>query len=305
MRSSAQFVPLWAYAALLSGMLLVGTYVGLSKPLTAALPVFLLAGLRFAIAAVIMLPWTLGPRLPIQSWIYLGVQSFFGNFLFSICMLYGVAFSNATSAGVIMSTLPAAVAVFSRLYLKEQLQARTWWAVVISVVGVLILQWAQQSSAEPVTNPAVGPRPVLGNLLLLAAVACEAIYVLMAKRLSQTLSPMRNSALLNLLGLLFMAPLALSQGIDFDFAKLQSSTWLLLLFYAFAASVGSTWLWLTGLQWVPASRAGVFTIGLPLAAAAVGIFVLGERVGPLHVLALACCVLAIILAARADSQDNR
>ena len=39
-------------------MALVGSYVGLSKWLVAVLPVFLLAWLRFGIAAVAMLPWT-------------------------------------------------------------------------------------------------------------------------------------------------------------------------------------------------------------------------------------------------------
>ena len=47
-----------AYLLLAGSMALVGTYVALSKPLTAALPVFLLAFLRFAIAAVAMLPWS-------------------------------------------------------------------------------------------------------------------------------------------------------------------------------------------------------------------------------------------------------
>ncbi len=51
-----------AYALLTGSMALVGTYVALSKPLTAAIPVFLLAFLRFAIAAGAMVPWTLRAR---------------------------------------------------------------------------------------------------------------------------------------------------------------------------------------------------------------------------------------------------
>jgi len=79
------------YLLLLAGMALVGTYVALSRPLTAAFPVFLLAWLRFAIAAVAMAPWTMGragdPPLSRRQWGALFTQSFFGNFLFSICML--------------------------------------------------------------------------------------------------------------------------------------------------------------------------------------------------------------------------
>jgi threonine/homoserine efflux transporter RhtA len=50
-------VPWLAYGALALSTSLVGTYVGLSKLLVLVFPVFLLAWLRFGMAAVIMLPW--------------------------------------------------------------------------------------------------------------------------------------------------------------------------------------------------------------------------------------------------------
>ena len=46
-----------AMTCLALSMALTGSYVALSKPLVAALPVFLLAWLRFGIAAVAMVPW--------------------------------------------------------------------------------------------------------------------------------------------------------------------------------------------------------------------------------------------------------
>ena len=46
-------------------MALVGSYVGLSKLLVAVLPVFLLAWLRFGIAAVAMLHWV--KRTPAEA----------------------------------------------------------------------------------------------------------------------------------------------------------------------------------------------------------------------------------------------
>jgi drug/metabolite transporter (DMT)-like permease len=62
----------------------VGSYVGLSKLLVVAFPVFLLAGLRFAIAAVLMLGWLRKPadEAPLDAhsrWL-LFLESFLGNF---------------------------------------------------------------------------------------------------------------------------------------------------------------------------------------------------------------------------------
>ena len=42
-----------------SDLALVGVYTALSKPLSAVFPVFLLAWLRFTIAALVMIPWLL------------------------------------------------------------------------------------------------------------------------------------------------------------------------------------------------------------------------------------------------------
>ncbi|HEU0203933.1 MAG TPA: DMT family transporter, partial [Burkholderiaceae bacterium] len=95
-----------AFVCLFASMALVGTYVALSKPLTAAIPVFALALLRFGIAAVAMLPWTTrAPGEPVLTALerrQLFVMSFFGNFLFSVCMLYGISLTTATAAGVIL-----------------------------------------------------------------------------------------------------------------------------------------------------------------------------------------------------------
>jgi drug/metabolite transporter (DMT)-like permease len=300
----------------MAGMMLVGSYVGLSKPLTVAIPVFILATLRFAMAAVMMLPWTFPwQSLPRSVWSTLFVQSLFGNFLFSICMLYGVAFSSAVAAGVIMSTLPAVVALLSRIVLKEQLSRQTMLAIGISILGILILQWASQRTSlqlhvEPMqmatqiatqmaTQTSVKNNDALwGNFLLFCAVVCEGIYVVTSKRLSSSISPKCNSALVNLVGLLLMLPFGIWQLLDtpsFTLGRLESNTWALLVFYAFAASVGSTWLWMTGLKKVPASQAGVFTIGLPIAAVAVGVFWLKEPITLFHGIAFACCFVALLL----------
>ena len=106
-----------AYGCLALAMAVVGAYVGFSKALVVIFPVFLLAWLRFAIAAVAMAPWLRRPAseapLDARTHRLLFLESFFGNFLFSICMLFGVSRSSALAAGVIMAAIPAAVAILS------------------------------------------------------------------------------------------------------------------------------------------------------------------------------------------------
>jgi drug/metabolite transporter (DMT)-like permease len=284
-----------AFALLAGSMTLVGTYVALSKPLTAVLPVFLLAFLRFGIAAVAMLPWSFRARgEPPLTWSehrLFFVMSFFGNFLFSLCMLTGVSLTTATAAGVIMATLPAVVALLSWAVLRERLSRRVIVAVTLAVGGIALLQLARPPSE------ATRGATLLGNLLMLGAVVCEAIYVIVAKRLSATRTPLRVSALVNLWGLALIAPFGLVQLMRFDLGTLAAPTWGLLVFYALAASLFAVWMWVAGLKHVPASQAGVFTVALPVAATLVGTLVLGESFTAVHAVALLLASAGVVLIA--------
>ena len=275
-------------------MALVGSYVGLSKLLLAVFPVLLLAWLRFGIAAVAMLPWL--RREPGEASLsapdrrLLFLESFLGNFLFSVCMLYGVALTSALAAGVTMAAIPAAVAVLSRVFLHEQIRPRVVVAIGFAVLGITALAFARSADAG------IASAPPLGYALLLCAVLCEASYVVIGKRLTGQLSPRRISALVNLWGLALTTPFGLWQARAFDFTAVPSATWLLLGFYAIAASVITVWLWMRGLRHVPSSQAGVFTVMLPISAALVGVVVLGESFGAAHVAAFALALAGLLLA---------
>lgn len=289
-----------AFLLLTGSMALVGTYVALSKPLTAAIPVFALAFLRFAIAAVAMVPWTRAvasePPLSRTEHRLFFVMSFFGNFLFSICMLYGVSMTTATSAGVILATLPAVVALLSWLFLREQLTWRVMFAVALAVGGIALLQLARHDDAT--TRAAAW----IGNLLMFGAVVCEAIYVIIAKRLSATRTPLRVSALINLWGLVLITPFGLWQLARFDLGSVTPSLWTLLVFYSLAASLFAVWMWVAGLKQVPANQAGVFTVALPVAATAVGTGLLGESFTMVHGVALALASAGVVLIATAPTR---
>jgi drug/metabolite transporter (DMT)-like permease len=275
-------------------MALVGSYVGLSKLLVAVFPVLLLAWLRFGIAAVAMAGWVRrsSEEAPLSRHdrVLLFWESFLGNFMFSICMLYGVAMTSALAAGVTMAGIPAAVAVLSRVWLGERIRPRVTLAIACAAVGIAVLAFARNA------GPAAAPASPLGYALLMAAVFCEASYVVIGKRLTGNVSPRRISALINLWGLALVTPFGIWQALSFDFGAVRPGNWLLLAFYAVAASVVTVWLWMQGLRHVPSSRAGVFTVLLPVSAALVGVVVLGESFSAAHVAAFALALLGLLLA---------
>ena len=285
--------PWWAYVCLGASMALVGSYVSLSKALVVVFPVFLLAWLRFLIAAVAMTAWVrrqpAEPTLSPRDRRLLFLESFVGNFLFSICMLYGISMSSAVTAGVILAGIPAAVALMSRVFLRESISRRVALGIVLEVGGVA---WVSLSKSTASSHQDTA----LGALLLLGALACEAGYVVIGKKLTAQVSPRRISALINLWGLALVTPLGVWQAFRFDFGPVPASIWILLTFYAIAASVITVWLWMTGLTQIPASSAGVFTVLLPVSAALVGVTVLGEQFSLAQAGAFALALAGLVLA---------
>ncbi len=289
--------PWWAYASLAASMTLVGSYVGLSKLLVAVFPVFLLAWLRFGVAAVAMAHWVRRapdePPLNARDRRLLFWESFLGNFLFSVCMLFGVALTSAVAAGVVMAAMPAAVALLSRMFLAEHIAPRVLGGIACAVAGI-----ALSALGRPAVDAAAADATLraLGYALLVAAVLCEASYVVIGKRLTGRVSAKRISALINLWGLALVTPFGLWQALRFDFTAVAPTVWALLLFYALAASMWAVWLWMKGLQQVPAPQAGVFTVMLPISAAAIGVLLLGEALQPAQLAALGLALAGLLLA---------
>ncbi|HZE92679.1 MAG TPA: DMT family transporter [Rhizobacter sp.] len=279
---------------LASSMALVGSYVGLSKWLVLVFPVFLLAWLRFGIAAVAMVGWVKrGPAeapLRLHDRHLLFVESFLGNFLFSICMLFGVSMTSALAAGVIMAAIPAVVALLSWVWLRERISARVMAGMACGVSGIALVSIVKSSADNGASVS------WLGNLLLCAAVVCEASYVVIGKKLTGNVSAKRISALVNLWGLLLVTPFGLWQAMSFQFSAVAASAWALLVFYSLAASMVTVWLWMTGLKHVPAASAGVVTVLLPLSAAGVGVLFLNERFNMVQLAAFALALAGVLLA---------
>lgn len=279
-------------------MSLVGSYVALSKPLVVAFPVLLLAWLRFGIAAAAMPHWLKRPPdeppMTPRTRGLVFLESFLGNFMFSICMLFGVSLTSAVSAGVIMASIPAVVALQSWVFLRERITPRTWMAIGCAAVGIGLLAFTPSQAHGGDAAPLA--MPWLGNVLVFCAVLCEGSYAVIGKSLTGRLGPKRISSLINLWGFVLSTPFGIWFAVSFDFGSVSVGLWSLLIVYALAASIWTVWLWMTGLKSVPASQAGVFTVMLPVSAAVVGVLVLGERLSTLQVAAFVLALAGVVLA---------
>lgn len=286
-----------AYLQLAAAMALVGANIPVAKAAAPFIPIFIFSLIRYAVSIVALAPFIAreaGPRfrdLDGTERTYLFLQALCGGLLYMVLMLYGLRYTSAMNAGIITSTVPVCVAVLAAILLGERFGLRTMAALALAVLGI-----AAVNTASP--GPEIAPAPLIGNALMGAAVLAESFFVIFAKRTATTLPPCRMAFVINLIGLILVAPFAAIEIAAFAPAPMPWTIWLLPIVYALTSSVMALLLWYRGLAVVPASQAAIFTSTFPISALAVSIAFLGEQPQLAHAFGLICVLAAIFLGAR-------
>ena len=262
-------------------MALVGANVAVAKVLSEALPIALVAFLRCLLACLVLWPLARlrdgrgvvpGPAA-LRN---LALQAVFGTAIYNAGLLAGLRLTGALEAGLVLSTLPAVVALGAAVWLRERLPPRGWAAVALAVAGVGAITFARADGSG-------GAGSAAGNALVFAGVCGEAVYVLLARRIAGQVPVLTASLWMQAWSAAVLLPFALPGFAAAGALAASAGLLTLLVFHSLTASVLCVVLWYAGLRRVPAGTAGLFTGLLPVAAARVAVTLLGEPVSALHI----------------------
>ena len=277
---------------LVAAMALTGANVAFGKAIVAAIPVYVFVLFRFAVASLALGPMARGepgPKLSDMNrgqWRDLALMALLGMVGFTVLMLEGLKRTAAADAGIITATLPAVVAALGVLFAGDRLSRMQFLAVALAVAGLVLVQ---------ATSAAGGSATLVGNLLVVGAVLCEASFVILGKRLALGA---------NLAGLVLAIPLALLDAPSFHAGSVALEVWLLGTWYALSASVLCLWLWYGGLPYVDTWLAGLATAAMPVAALATSALYLGEAIGPARLMGATLVIAGIALGALSPRVGN-
>ena len=164
-------------------MITVGSTVVASKLIAVGMPPFTATALRFAIAfpilaALMRVARTPFPRPDRRDGLLLLVQAGAGSVGYTVLLIAGMGLASAVDAGAIAGTLPAVATVLAVLALRERPDRAMLGSIALATAGVLIV-------SVPLSGGAIDPAlaTLLGNALVLGAVGCEAVFILLNKRL--------------------------------------------------------------------------------------------------------------------------
>lgn len=283
---------LQAYLYLSLAMTLVGSTVTASKIIGASLPPFTATAMRLAIALPLFLLLMLfkgrsgasRPRRARSDWLILVLQAAAGSIGYSALMILGLKLTSAANASVMIGTLPVVATAIAVLMLGERLRFPTLVQVVLATAGVMVITF----------HGAAGDASLLGDLLVFGAVACEAVFILLNKRLKTPIEPLTQSALMTGLGLLLVSlPAAWEMS---SIVIVPTEALWAVAYYAVVPTFAGYLLWYAGLARASATEASLFTALAPVSGLALSATLLGERIGTQQLFGAACIVAAIMAA---------
>ena len=275
-------------------MALVGANVPFTKDIAEHIPPLHFTLLRFVIAALALAPLVFSERTLLLAMMRtagmrIAAMAVIGMIGFTLFLIAGLARTSATNAGVIMATLPGLVTLLGVLLLGDRPTRPQLLGVGCAIAGVAIIQFHAAGGASG---------SLVGNLLIVCAVLCEAGFVILAKRLASQHDALALAFLANAVAALLMVPVLLISAETLRVATVPHYIWPLMIWYALAASVFSLLLWYRGLPRVDTSVAGIMTAALPVSALVVSAAYLGEVIAPAQTLGAAVVIAGIIIGAR-------
>lgn len=186
---------------LLAALLWSSSFIALKLAFMGYDPMVVIFG-RMIIATFVFLllyRYLKGVKYRRQDLKYLVLMAFCEPCLYFIFEAKALEHTSASQAGMVTSVMPLLVAVLAWIFLKEHIRAKTVLGFVIAIMGVCILSFGSNVTAN-------APNPVLGNFLEFLAMLTCAGYTVTLKKLSSNYTPLFLSAIQAFIGSVFFFP---------------------------------------------------------------------------------------------------
>ncbi len=208
--------------------------------------------------------------------------------VFFVVYLTAVSKTSVATAAILLYTAPAFVIVLSALLFREPLTRGKIVAVVLAFAGCVLVVRGYDLAGLRLNLSGVAAG--LGSGLTYA------LYSIFGKAALRRHSPLTTLTYALGFGTIFLGAAALATGTLT--ASHSRMGWAATAYLALVTTLLAQWLYLTGLHQIEAGRASLVATVEPVVAAALGYFVLGERLDPPQLLGGALVLSAVMIARR-------
>jgi drug/metabolite transporter (DMT)-like permease len=209
-------------------------------------------------------------------------------------MLYGLHFTNANSAGLITSLLPAIIVCLNIFLFRQKLDKNMLIAIMISIAGLTLINLESFGANSK--------NALLGNAFIFLALFPEGLYYTLSKYYPiSKVPPITNAILLNLLNLPFLyiiipfIPKSAWHSITWHDGYVMAIIGLVTGFFFLC--------WQRGIESVDAAYAALATAFMPLATVLLAWILLGEVLTTTKCIGMLFVILSILHYAKNQKRE--
>ncbi|WGS17930.1 MULTISPECIES: DMT family transporter [unclassified Bradyrhizobium] len=261
----------WGVLAAVLSSALGGTSIGATRFLVGSIDPLAIGSFRFGIGVLLLLPLTL---LQLRAWpprrdwpgvVGLGLLFFAA---FPILFNASLIFTTAARGALALSTLPLLTMVVGAALGSEPLTARKTTGVLVTILGVALALLSGLATA-----PSGAWR---GDLLMVAAALCMALYSIWSKPFIRRSGPIPFTTLAMAAGGAFLIVASLVRGSFAPVADFGALQWFGAIYLGAFGAALTFYLWSFALERTTPTRAATSVTVNPVAASLVGAAFLGE-----------------------------
>ncbi len=213
--------------------------------------------------------------------------AFFEPFLYFLGETFGLQRVSATTASVIISTIPIFVPIFAFILFREKLSFINITGSIVSFIGVLIIIFNKNFSLDASLS---------GVLLMMVAVFAATGYSLVVKNITERYNPVIIVLFQSSFAILGFFPLFLIFDLN-NFLSIEhnsNSIIAIIQLGIFASSIAFI-LFAYGIRKIGVSKAGFFSNLIPIFTAIIAFFLLDERLSIIKYIGIAIVILGLFL----------
>jgi drug/metabolite transporter (DMT)-like permease len=186
-----------------------------------------------------------------------------------LLFLYGLQFTTPARSALWFGATPVFVLFAAVPLLKEQVSWRKVVGILLSLAGVGII----------LRVGAIEARMLIGDLIVLAAVASWAVYTVVGRPLVRRYGSLTMTAYALVVGTIMYLPLGIYHTSQFDFGRVTVDGWWGMVYLAIGTSVVGYSLWYWGLARLEATKLAIFQNLEVVAGAGLSVWLVGEVLG--------------------------
>ena len=222
-----------------------------------------------------------------------------GNVAYQLCFIYGIDWTRAGNASLLLSTTPVWTVILSALAGHERPTRWVTFGVTGTLVGMVLVVLG---SGDEIS---LGSNTIRGDLMIVLSSIIWSIYTVAGRAPVARYGALRMTAWNLYAGTPILVLIGLPAVMRTDFTVVKAGTWLGIAYTGFLAIGLAYILWYHGVQNLGNNRTAIYSNLVPVAALATAWFWLHESPTPLQLAGAGVILLGLTIARLAQSARPR